>query len=43
MTKQEFIKKAIKKAPPFINKEGLRSWLEYAYQEGFKEAIEKKE
>ena len=41
MTKEEFIKKIMKKAPPFVNKEGLPSWLEYAYQEGYKEAVEK--
>lgn len=41
MTKEEFIKKTIKKAPPFVNKEGLPSWLEYAYLEGYKAAQEK--
>lgn len=39
MIKEEFIKKLMKKAPPFVNKEGLSSLLEYAYQEGYKEAI----
>ena len=40
MTKEEFIKKLMKKAPPFVNKEGLPSWLEYAYNAGYTEQRE---
>lgn len=40
MTKEEFIKKLMKKAPPFVNKEGLPSWLEYAYDVGYAQGID---
>ena len=37
---KEYIKKIKRKMPPFVNKEGLPSWIEDAYMHGYNQAAE---